>query len=292
MNKAQNQAYLPNTGAEDQRHFLSLAKLWPAVLDTPSTFPVQAESVTVGALSAACSRWDSSPTDEQFSRFNSSLCSQELREFDAWTTVLPFGSRLPEAFIVVSGLYIRIWARVRDGKMLSLLPVMQPLAKGVFGSQTAFTPLKTVLSDEFRQEPETQTVEMVICRTPGALIRVKSPFEFLEIDAFSKEVARSRDRDARWMQDRLFALQTNEDRAKAMIRSLTGLKKLNKLDSETYTFQCPVSQSALAEALELSDNTLRPYLKTRKYEWDAGKFQLDSAFAEGAKAEMGLTLKD
>ena len=292
MNLTSDQAYMPNTGAEDQRHFLSLARLWPGVLDSPSTFPFTQDSVTLSSVTGASAKWVKAPTSSELELLVAKLCSQEVRRYEAWSTVLPFGSQLPELFAIVSGHYARVWARVREDKIQSVIPVIQPLTKGVFGSANALVPAIDGRIDTGKVSSEEQIVEMVICRKPGVVIRIKSPFDFLDFDSLSKEVARSRDADMRWLQDQLFKLQSNEERARAMIRSLTGLKALSKLDKETYVFQCPFSQSALAESLEMSDNTLRPYLKSRDFEWTGGKFLLYSSFAESTKREMGLTLQD
>ena len=277
---------LPPEGGEQD----PLATYWPAVFDPKSPFSYAYGPMNFNAVKGACERGDIPLVNDDIYALTEQLYGQQVREYNSWQVVLPFESPHQEMFIVLDGSYVRMWGRVEQGKVKSILPAFQPIQSGFISSPTSFLPSidGRILGKVVSPDPKKpRTVEMVVCIKRGCLIHVNNALDVLKMDSVSKVMARSRDNDARWLQQSMFALQSNEDRVKSLVKGLIGIKSTVELedDSERATFKHPFSQSALAECLDMSDNTLRPYLKTANFEWFGGKMVLNAEFTEKVQAE-------
>ena len=289
MSISRRNSYIENAVPRDEGRVAPLSSYWPSVFDPESQFAYAYDSVNRESVTDAVAKWDFEPSQEEFQAFRSQLVGQQLREYNAWQVVLPFDSQHQEAFLVVDGRYVRVWGRVESGRIASLLPAFQPIRSGFIASSNAFMSTvdgrpSGVTSRTDSRKP--RTVEMVVCIQPGCVIHINNPLEILKIDAISKALAKSRDADFRWLQQSMFALQSNEERVKSLVRNLIGIKSTVEFDSERETFRHPISQNALAECLNMSDNTLRPYLKTANFEWASGKLIINTEFVEKVQAEF------
>ncbi len=259
------------------------ANNWPSIFDPMCQFEGRRGTPSEIAVEEAISLWDEAPELEDRVRLKSVLRGQESQEYFPWQAVHRFSSTERKAHLVVDGTYLRVVGRINEKDGITFLPVFQPITRGFVFTPTAIPQVKgnyAVESDDYR------TVEMVICVKTGHLIAINNPKEILEIDSVTRAMLVSRDADLRWLRNQIFDLQTNEGRVGSLIRNLAGFKETTKFDEDSVVFKYPFSQNALADCLGLSDNTLRPHLKTRSFEWTGGKLLMSPDFVELAKTRM------
>ncbi|MDR3691835.1 MAG: hypothetical protein P4L46_20820 [Fimbriimonas sp.] len=238
----------------------------PQIFDPEPQFVDEWETPDVAIIQKCMTAWGLATGSVEAGLFADLCLGQTLNHYQPWQTLFPFGARANEMFLVVRGTYIRVIGRTTKGSSPTLFPVFQVIQTGA------------ILGPGALGEPEgPSTVEACICVEEGEVIQIKNPSQVVRIDSVSRTMAQSRNRDAKWLQEKMFVLQRSEDRARALIRSLARWKELDDSESKL-TFVHPISQSALADCLGMSDNTLRPYLKSDSYEWLSGKLWMTRDF--------------
>jgi len=218
------------------------------------------------SVDRALQKWNLVLEPSDLGTFRSISDGQEIKAYQPWQPLFRFGAKANALFLVESGTYIRVLGRSAKEGPPTLFPLFQTIQGGAILGPSA-------LGDELGHS----TVEACVCVKPGKVIQIKNPTAILRIEAVSLAMARSRSRDEKWLQEKMFVLQRSEDRVKSLIRSLARWKDLDDTDGKI-TFVHSMSQNALSDCLGMSDNTLRPYLKNDSFEWLGGKLWMTRDF--------------
>jgi hypothetical protein len=220
---------------------------------------------------------DFGPDELESRTFFRFLESQERIECCPGHVLYEFDSEVQQVFIVESGAFARI-SGIQVKKGFIPFPHFQISGeRKIFGARPRnFNASSTVK-------------ELCTCIRQGTVVRILNPWKTLDsisvFKRFSKQLLAEQDA----LIENAATLGSSGSRLHLLVRSLVNSKSLTSHSDSRMGFNHLISQSMLAGFLGVSDNTLRPYLKTTDYGWEGGQLLVNESFARTCHADAGLS---